>query len=157
MSVPGNGPGPVQPTQARGWLARQTLRGRLIAGLLALLAVACAAVGLVTYVALHRALIKQLDNQLFEASQRYVQCLHGPPHDPDGDKAAHPAPSPEQCAQQQAVNTFSAQVADRLVSDSYLAGPYSSDKCPLSPADRVVLTSVPAGPKPFSSDLSHVG
>ena len=43
------------------WLARRTLRGRLIAGLLALLAMACAAVGLVTYVALHDSLINQLD------------------------------------------------------------------------------------------------
>ena len=36
------------------WLAGRTLRGRLIAGLVALLALACAAVGLVTYVALQQ-------------------------------------------------------------------------------------------------------
>jgi hypothetical protein len=42
------------------WLAGRTLRGRLIAGLVALLAVACAAVGLVTYLALRGFLFQQL-------------------------------------------------------------------------------------------------
>jgi two-component system OmpR family sensor kinase len=157
MSAPGNGPGPGQPTQARGWLARRTLRGRLIAGLLALLAVACAAVGLVTYAALHSALLNQLDTQLTAASQRYEKCLQGPPPDADGDHRHGPPPGPDICAQQQAVNTFSAQVRNRVVTDNYLAAPYGSDKCPLSHADRVVLTSVPAGGEPFSSDLSHLG
>jgi two-component system OmpR family sensor kinase len=132
----------------------------LIAGLLALLAVACAAVGLVTYVALHSALLNQLDTQLMAASHRYEKCLQGPPPDADGDHQGVPPPehTPDSCAQQQAVDTFSAQVHNRMVSDNYLAGgPYSSDKCPLSPTDRVVLTSVPAGDQPFSSDLSHLG
>src|SRR5215469_7842313 len=157
MSAPGNGPEPGQPTQARGWLARRTLRGRLIAGLLALLAVACAAVGLVTYVALHSALLNQLDTQLMAASHRYEKCLEGPPPDADGDHRPPPVHPPNICAQQQAVDTFSAQVHNNLVSYNYVAGQYYSDKCPLSPADRVVLTSVPAGDKPFSSDLSHLG
>src|SRR5215469_4419237 len=159
MRAPGTGPGTGQPTQARGGLARRTLRGRLIAGLLALLAVACAAVGLVTYVALHSALLNQLDTQLMAASQRYEKCLHGPP-DGDGDHGPGQKPPPHSadfCAQQQAADTFSAQVHNRGVTNSYLAAQYHSDKCPLSHADRVVLTSVPAGNKPFSSDLSHLG
>src|SRR5215469_5374432 len=157
MRAPGTGPGTGQPTQARGWLARRTLRGRLIAGLLALLAVACAAVGLVTYVALHSALLNQLDTQLMAASQRYEKCLHGPPPDADSDLRPPPGHTPDFCAQQQAADTFSAQVRNRGVTNSYLAAQYHSDKCPLSHADRVVLTSVPAGNKPFSSDLSHLG
>ena len=56
---------------ATRWLARRTLRGRLIAGLLALLAVACAAVGAVTYFSLHSYLLGQLDQQLVQASGRY--------------------------------------------------------------------------------------
>jgi len=134
------------------------LRGRLIAGLLALLAVACAAVGLVTYVALHSALLNQLDTQLMAASQRYEKCLQGPPPDADSDLRPPPGHTPDFCAQQQAVDTFSAQVHNRALRDNYLAGgPYSSDKCPLSPTDRVVLTSAPAGDEPFSRDLSHLG
>ena len=74
-SGPGRRPGPFQ-----RWLGRRTLRGRLIAGLLALLAVACAAIGLVTYVGLRHGLMSQLDEQLGAASARYNNCLEsGPP------------------------------------------------------------------------------
>src|ERR1700757_3388363 len=61
------------------WLAARTLRGRLIAGLLALLAVACATVGFVTYTHLHSVLLSQLDAELAGASSRYNGCLTGPP------------------------------------------------------------------------------
>jgi two-component system OmpR family sensor kinase len=139
------------------WLARRTLRGRLIAGLLALLAVACAAVGLVTYAALHGALLKQLDVQLRAASQRYETCLHGPP----GDETEHgPAPgplppmnSPRQCAQEQAGQTFSAQIKDGILTDNYVA----NGQCHLSTTDKAVLTAIPAGHQPFSASLSSLG
>ena len=42
----------------------RTLRGRLIAGLVALLAVACATVGVVTYLAVQGALNRELDGEL---------------------------------------------------------------------------------------------
>ena len=70
---------PRQPGRMARWLAARTLRGRLIAGLLALLATACAVVGLVSYVSLHSFLLGQLDHQLTTASDRYVGCLNGPP------------------------------------------------------------------------------
>ena len=81
------------PGGLRGWLAGRTLRTRLIAGLMALLFVACAAIGVVTYVALNRMLLNQVDTQLTQASQRYVDCLHPPPHpDHDGDSENGGAP-----------------------------------------------------------------
>ncbi len=55
---------PALTTRVRGWLAARTLRGRLVAGLLALLALACATVGVVTYTHLHSVLISQLDTEL---------------------------------------------------------------------------------------------
>jgi two-component system OmpR family sensor kinase len=58
-----------------GWLARRTLRGRLIAGVLALLAVACATIGIVTYAVLNHALISQVDSELKDAGDRYVACI----------------------------------------------------------------------------------
>src|ERR1700745_329693 len=66
------------------WLATRTLRGRLIAGLLALLAVACATVGFVTYTHLHSVLLSQLDAELAGASSRYNGCLTGPPDSQHG-------------------------------------------------------------------------
>src|SRR5579863_6931211 len=121
-AAPGPGPGASHGWRPRRWLARRTLRGRLIAGLLALLAVACAAVGLVTYVALHNSLLGQLDTQLQTASARYEFCLpHRPPPGVDGYQPGQPLNSPEDCAQQQAGQTFSAQIRHGVVTDAYIA------------------------------------
>jgi len=140
---------------AARWLGRRTLRGRLIAGLLALLAVACAAVGIVTYVSLHGFLLSQLDQQLVQASHRYQACLGHPPPPNDGDSqpgVPHPD-SPYDCAQQQQAQTFSAQVRHGVLGDPYV----SYGTCTLSRADKAVLTSVPPGAPPFTSELCGLG
>src|SRR5262244_2410909 len=137
------------------WLARRTLRGRLIAGLLALLAVACAAVGIVTYVSLHGYLLNQLDQQLVQASERYQACLHHEPPPGDGDShpgLPHPG-SPYECAQQQQEQTFSAQERNGVLTDDYVSYGTST----LSHAGKAVLTSVPAGKQPFTSELPGLG
>src|SRR5215469_12408540 len=137
------------------WLGRRTLRGRLIAGLLALLAVACAGVGIVTFVSLHGYLLSQLDQQLVQASDRYLACLGRPP--PAGDGDGHPGPpqpdTPYDCAQQQQQRTFSAQVRHGFLTDNYV----SYGTCTLSRADMAVLTSVPADGPPVTRDLSSLG
>jgi two-component system OmpR family sensor kinase len=150
---PGTG-APARGRPAR-WLGRRTLRGRLIAGLLALLAVACAAVGIVTFVSLHGYLLGQLDQQLAQASDRYRACLGHPPpaHDDDGRPRPPRPDSPYDCAQQQQQQTFSAQVRNGVLTDNYV----SYGTCTLSRADKAVLTSVPAGGQPFTSNLSSLG
>ncbi|HVT69591.1 MAG TPA: HAMP domain-containing sensor histidine kinase, partial [Trebonia sp.] len=55
-------------------LVPRTLSGRLIAGLVALLTVACAAVGVVTYLAVQRSLTGELDNQLQTATGLAYNC-----------------------------------------------------------------------------------
>ena len=52
----------------------RTLRGRLIAGLVALLAVACATVGMVTYLAVQGALTRELDGELSTATNLAYNC-----------------------------------------------------------------------------------
>jgi two-component system, OmpR family, sensor kinase len=150
------GPGPDRPHRpwpAR-WLARRTLRGRLIAGLLALLAVACAAVGVVTYVGLRGYLLGQLDQQLVQASGRYQACLGHPPPGHDADNIPGPSGNkPEDCAQLQEQRTFSAQVKDGVLTDNYIA----DGECHLSAVDRVVLTALPADQRPLTSELSSLG
>jgi two-component system OmpR family sensor kinase len=128
----------------------------LIAGLLALLAVACAAVGAVTYVSLHGYLLGQLDQQLVQANGRYQACLGNPPPGGDGDADNHPAPprrSPYDCAQMQQQQTFSAQVRHGVLRDNYV----SYGTCTLSHADKAVLTAFPADRQPFTSELSSLG
>jgi two-component system, OmpR family, sensor kinase len=156
MSRAGAAAGSGRADGRRHWLARRTLRGRLIAGLLALLAVACAAVGAVTYVSLHGYLLGQLDQQLVQASVRYQACLgvHPPGGDSDGDNQPGPPPhSPYQCSQQQEQRTFSAQIKHGMLTNNYV----SYGRCKLSHADKVVLTAYPADRQPFTSDLSSLG
>jgi len=140
-----------------GWLAGRTLRGRLIAGLLALLFVACATVGVVTYVALNGALLNQLDNQLTAASQRYRDCLHPPPHpDDDGPGAgAPPGGSPVDCAHPngQPQYTLSAQITQGRVLDTFTPdGP-----CKLSDTDDAILAGMPHDGQPYTATLSGLG
>ncbi|HET6186058.1 MAG TPA: hypothetical protein VFE59_03555, partial [Trebonia sp.] len=61
--------------RAAVWRPARSLSGRLIAGLVALLALGCAAVGLVTYVAIQRALMNELDNQLEAGTNVANNCL----------------------------------------------------------------------------------
>ncbi|MEO6793124.1 MAG: HAMP domain-containing sensor histidine kinase [Mycobacterium sp.] len=58
----------------RSW----SLRARLLAGQIALLAVACLGIGAVTELALYQYLVSQLDHQLHDAARRSAR-LHGPP------------------------------------------------------------------------------
>jgi two-component system OmpR family sensor kinase len=136
--------------RARQWLAARTLRGRLITGLLGLLALACATVGVVTYAHLHTVLITGLNAQLASASQRYVDCLQGPPpgspdHDQDGHNPEQPArsPGPGPCAQQQSAKTLNAVYSSG--GTLLAANLANSDVCRLSPADKALLTSLPHG------------
>jgi two-component system, OmpR family, sensor kinase len=155
--------GPRPPGRARRWLAGRTLRGRLIAGVLGLLALACAAVGVATYAGLHSFLIDQLDTQVTAAGMRYDQCLHHKEPDRDNSPggslpAQRPATTPAGCAEQQAPHAFTAQVRSGVVTAAYVANGY----CDLSRGDEQLLASAapPGQPfpgQPFTSTLSSLG
>ncbi len=135
------------------WLAGRTLRGRLIAGLLALLAVACAAVGLVTYLALRGFLFHGLDQQLGAAKMRYVDCVQhkgGPPPPPDYDD--QPPQQVPNCGNEipgLAAGTFSARLVKYTVTNAHIV----AGTCALSAADKAVLTRLPVNGEPYSRDL----
>ena len=157
------------------WLAARTLRSRLIAGLLALLAVACATVGFVTYTHLHSVLLSQLDAELAGASSRYNGCVTGPPdgqhgpgdddgdaddrndagHSPDHDGAPH---APAYCANEQASAVFTASVTGtRAVHNAYLASTGNGPSpCDLTAADERAIVSVPLG-REVTVDLASYG
>jgi two-component system OmpR family sensor kinase len=80
------------------WLGRRTLRGRLIAGLLLLLALGCAVVGGATYFATKHFMLVQLDNQLRSSAKAYADaCMkHGGPPAPGSADDTH-KPSPPGC------------------------------------------------------------
>jgi two-component system, OmpR family, sensor kinase len=162
-SAPPGGPGGTVtgrrrlPVPHSRWLAGRTLRARLIAGLLLLLALACAVVGIVSYLALHGFLLGQLDSQVTVASQRYRGCLNGPP--PSADNGDSPeggrqqSGNPEDCGEQQAPQTFSAVFRNGALYGEAVA--YGD--CKLTAADRAALTSIPVNGSPTTQYLSSLG
>jgi two-component system OmpR family sensor kinase len=149
------------------WLAGRTLRGRLIAGLVTLLALACAAVGLVTYLVLHKALMNQLDTQLAATSNQYGQCLesgaadedHGQPS-PAGKPAADTDHDNDNvpggaalCGKHTGPATFSAWVEGSAVQNPAVAnGP-----CRLDTADLVAVKALRSSDGPVTVSFSSLG
>jgi two-component system, OmpR family, sensor kinase len=169
MPPPGHAaPGPARHGSRAGrWLAARTLRGRLIAGLLGLLALACATVGVVTYTHLHSVLISQLDTELAAVSAKYNYCRYGqvpPPggHQPPGgeqppDRDGTPHP-PAYCAEQQAPAVFTASVSHQGgIENPYLASTGNGPaECYLTRADSAAIAAVPVG-RAVTVDLSAQG
>jgi two-component system, OmpR family, sensor kinase len=134
---------------ARLWLAARTLRGRLVVGLLVLLALACASVGAVTYAHLQSVLTGNLTSELQLANQRYVDCLQGEPpgsqdHDGTSSHSGPPHdPAPGTCAQEQNADTLN--VVFSTGTTVLAADLANSDSCRLSSTDRALLASLRAG------------
>jgi two-component system OmpR family sensor kinase len=139
------------------WLVGRTLSTRLIAGLVLLLAVACAAVGVITYVVLGRFLSNQLDNELHIAtSQYYAACLEHAPSIPatsahDGTSSAHVKP----CSVMTGVpvGTFGARLKNGKFTDQSVV----YGKGTLSSADKAVLARLPVNGRPTTVDLDSLG
>ncbi len=85
--------GATRPPRRRRWRVTRTLSGRLIAGLVALLALGCATVGVVTYLAVQRSLGRELHNQLQTATNTANACLDTKFAEYDGDSDDHSAAS----------------------------------------------------------------
>ena len=141
------------------WLAGRTLRSRLIVGLVALLALSCALVGVVTYVALRGFLFHQLSQQLSAAAERYRTCVEHkgpPPPTPDRDDFAgggYPRPVPN-CGNQisgQAAGTFTARLVKFTVTNANLV---PARTCHLSRTDQALIAALPTDGQPVSRDLA---
>ena len=135
------------------WLATRSLRGQLITGLVALLALACAGVGLVSYIVISHTLLNQLDYQLQAAGGRYTSCIEEKHHEgPLPPKGA----APTDCNKTPGLNagTFGARVKDGEVTDQGIIDGQSH----LSAADQATLTRLlpTAGTTPWTSSPSTV-
>ena len=133
------------------WLATRSLRGQLISGLMALLALACAGVGLVTYIVISHTLLSQLDYQLQAAGGRYASCMEAQHHEgpplPQGATAANCNATPGLNA-----GTFGARVKDGMVTDQGIIGGQSH----LSAADEATLTRLPPDGRYYTEDLDSI-
>jgi len=152
-----------------GWRPARSLSGRLIAGLVALFALGCATVGLVTYLAIQRALGNELDNQLQAATSVANTCLDhlfspngdgGNNNGGGGDMSGQPSGSP-----------LSSMYCEGLGNGTFVAylhnGQWGAMVVPnqitLSAADKATLDAIKAtpvsGPPPpcLTRDLPSAG
>ena len=117
---------------------------------------ACATVGAVTYVSLHSYLLGQLDQQLGRRARgtRPAWAIRRRAATATATTSrGRRRSSPYNCAQQQQQQTFTAQVRHGVLTENHI----SNGTCPLSHADKAVLTAYPVGRQPFTSDLSSLG
>ncbi|GAA0977461.1 HAMP domain-containing sensor histidine kinase [Acrocarpospora macrocephala] len=124
-------------------LPPHTLRGRLITGVLVLLALACAAIGVATTIGLGRFLTERIDQQLAANRNRFAASLEHEQEFEGGDTRG------------QAVGTLAARLVDgRLTHAAVVTDRVTGTAPTLSAADRATLAALPADGVPHSMELS---
>ncbi|WP_040405441.1 sensor histidine kinase [Amycolatopsis nigrescens] len=129
--------------------ARRPLRTRLIASAVALLAVLCALIVVLSEFALSTFLHRQLDAQLAEASDRAWAFAEGPPPVPGAGPDPLNAPG-------QAAGTLNARFAVGTVPDAATLSD-TGQRAPLSAADLDLLRGLPADARPHTATLDSAG
>ncbi|MEW2285925.1 HAMP domain-containing sensor histidine kinase [Streptomyces sp. NPDC047841] len=133
----------------------RTLRARLTVGLVTLLAVSCAAVGLAAVVELNGFLTQRLDEQLTQVGTRFPESLEHDgllPHardDHDGDEQGD--------TRRMATGTFGARLLNGTVTNTGLirsGNPAADLDVDLTARDAGRLARVPADGRPHTVDLS---
>jgi two-component system, OmpR family, sensor kinase len=142
-----------------GWRPARSLSGRLIAGLVALLALGCATVGVVTYFAIQRALSNELDNQLQAATRVANTCLDHV-FNPNGDGNNNDGGGGDDISGQPSGNPLGTMYCEGLGNGTFVAyqrsGQWGAMVVPsqvtLSAADKATLSAISpspiAGPPP---------
>ncbi|MEO3867618.1 HAMP domain-containing sensor histidine kinase [Nonomuraea sp. B12E4] len=128
-----------------------TLRGRLMAGMLVLLALACATIGVVTSIELERFLVDRLDQQLSTAAGRFAVTLEHHRQEA-GEEREHGD------SRGQSVGTLGVRMVNGQVTDAAMVRSRSSDdaKLSLSAQDGAVLAAVPVDGRGHSIELSEL-
>ncbi|MFJ9563081.1 sensor histidine kinase [Streptomyces fuscichromogenes] len=132
----------------------RTLRARLTAGLVVLLAVSCAAVGVAAVVELNGFLTGRLDQQLQQTGPSFPQSLeHGKfkPSDRDGDEHGD--------TRRQAAGTFGARLFKGQVTNAAVV-PSGADPdltVALTGRDRAALAALPVDGRGHTVRLSSIG
>ncbi|WP_328506583.1 sensor histidine kinase [Streptomyces sp. NBC_00391] len=147
-----------------------TLRARLTVGLVVLLAVSCAAVGVAAVVELNGFLTGRLDQQLRDAGVRFPASLeHGGSLPSDLPRSRKDSPGgtlmgvedgdEDGDTRRQAVGTFGCRLVGDTVTDAAVVGSSSGTGAvpvPLGAADRRKLAAVPADGDGHTIDLSSM-
>jgi two-component system OmpR family sensor kinase len=130
-------------------LIPRTLRGRLITGVLVLLTLACAAVGIVSAVAMERFLLDRVDQQLAAAGGRYAASLeHEGEWEPEGE------PAERGDTRGQAPGTLGVRLVHGDVTDAAVVLAGTDVRLSLAPTDAAALAMLPADGVPRTVHLS---
>ena len=142
----------------RGWLAGRTLRSRLIAGVLVLLAASCLGIGITTSLTLRGFLIDRLDQNLASAGSRITISGEHPGGSDRFERPTGSAADPD--IQGQAVGTLAVRIASGSVAQAVLvqdtAGRVSLSDVALSAADRSMLLGIAPDGRPITARLSSL-
>ncbi|MEU0967636.1 HAMP domain-containing sensor histidine kinase [Streptomyces sp. NPDC005917] len=125
-----------------------TLRARLTAGLVALLALACAAVGVTSVVALNHFQVRRLDQQLSATEGRFAASMEHE-HRPDFDNQAD--------TRGQSYGTFGARLHPGQPTRAAVVRDGTDASVPLTAGDRAALAAVPPGAQGHTVMLSGLG
>ncbi|MCW2856859.1 MAG: sensor histidine kinase [Marmoricola sp.] len=145
-------------TRVPRWWRAATLRGRLTVGMVLVLLVACAVLGVTSELFVRGVLLRQLDAQLVAAGSRYSVSLEHP-----GDPgAAGTGPGPQHDADDsipgQSVGTLGVRVVKGKVTEAAVVTDAGTNRSlTLSPAATTVIRSVRPGAAPISGDVTGVG
>ncbi|MFI8888580.1 sensor histidine kinase [Streptomyces sp. NPDC053813] len=129
-------------------LPPRTLRGQLTVGLVALLAVACLAVGITTALALRGFLMGRLDEQLSASGGRFAASLE---HEAKPDADNRPD------TRGQADATFGARLLDDTVTRAAVVDDATDRPLQLTPEDHRTLAGIPVDGSGHSIRLSGLG
>ncbi len=132
---------------------RWTLRGRLIAALLLLLALVSAVLGVVSVTTLNKQVLSQLDRQVLAASARSGNAAGGPDQRPPGDDIGGGLLN----VLGQPAGTLTAQFSDGKIATAGILRGGSDEPTPIPAADTATLAAVPADNRPHSITLSGFG
>lgn len=142
----------------RGWLAGRTLRTRLIAGMLILLAASCVGIGITTSITLRGFLIDRLDQNLTSAGSRLDVSLEHPGGRGD---TRDPSESGDPGVEGQAVGTLAVRIVGGSVEQAVVvrdnAGQVSLSNVELTTTDRAQLLRLATDGQPSSTELSALG
>jgi len=126
-----------------------TLRSRISVGLVVLLALSCAAVGVAAVFTLRSSLVERLDQQLVAGGGRFPASLEHHAPEPDGDE--HPD------TRNQAPGTFGARLMDGWVTAGAVVRSGADTSLTLTLADKAALAAVPVDGGSHDICLSGLG
>ncbi|MFJ5102724.1 sensor histidine kinase [Streptomyces sp. NPDC088554] len=129
-------------------LLPSTLRGQLTTGLVALLALACLAVGVTTVVALEGFLVRRLDQQLSASGGRFAASLE---HESRPDTDNRPD------TRGQSEGTFGARLLGGSATRAAVVKDEADSAVPLTSGDRRALAALPVDGRGHTLRLSALG